>query len=441
MLSRRGQKGRAEVFGVARTHEMRSADPTDATLSFTHLTHPFTQKDLISVETIDCSATPGNLVVDDPACLDDLARNVYCVLGMPIDGADLTIALRLIETAASRAKPFLISTPNLNFLVNSQSDPEFRESLLDSNFCPADGMPIVWIAHLMGVPVKNRVSGSDIFEALKTLDQCGRTLNVFLFGGAPGVAAAAAAKINAVSSGLRCVGSLDPGFGAIEEMSREHLIDKVNASNADFLAVSLGAKKGQLWLHRNHRHLTVPIRSHLGAAINFQAGTVKRAPPLLRSLGFEWLWRIKEEPHLWRRYAHDGLVLVHLLLTRALPLAVLNRWHKVKFGRQPKDLLITVTQIHDYVTITVSGDADQRNIEKAIACFRETLTKTYSRVVIDLASTRVIDARFLGLLLMVRKHLKRQGTNLGFAGMSPVIRRLFRLNEVDFLLNSAIEQA
>ena len=115
-----------------------------------------------------------------------------------------------------------------------------------------------------------------------------------------------------------------------------HIIDKVNASEADFLAASLGARKGQLWLHRNHRRLTIPIRAHLGAVINFQAGTVKRAPTWLRACGLEWLWRIKEEPHLWRRYAHDGWVLLGLIFTRVVPLAVANRWSRFKSQHWPQ---------------------------------------------------------------------------------------------------------
>ena len=134
-------------------------------------------------------------------------------------------------------------------------------------------------------------------------------------------------------------------------MSRDHIIDKVNASDADFLAVSLGAKKGQLWLHRNHKRLTIPVRAHLGAAINFQAGTVKRAPTWLRAWGLEWLWRIKEEPHLWRRYAHDGWVLLGLIFTRVLPLAVANRWSRFKSQRWPQDLSIRTAPNHDSVTI------------------------------------------------------------------------------------------
>ena len=348
------------------------------------------------------------LASDVPA--NDLARNVYCVLGLPIDALDMPMILRRIDAAAARRSPFLISTPNLNFLVNSRSDAEFRESVLDSDLCPADGMPVVWIARLIGVPIRQRVSGSDIFEALKAPDRLGRRLKVFLFGGAPGVAAAAARTLNAVPSGLSCVGTFDPGFGSVDEMSREHIIDKVNASEADFLAASLGARKGQLWLHRNRRRLAIPIRAHLGAVINFQAGTVKRAPTWLRACGLEWLWRIKEEPHLWRRYAHDGWVLLGLIFTRVVPLAVANRWSRFKSQHWPQRLMIRITHDHDSVTIGISGDASERHIAEAITGFQETLTGTNKIVVIDLSRTRVIDGRFFGLLLMLRKRLKGQGT-------------------------------
>ena len=109
---------------------------------------------------------------------DELERNVYCVLGLPIDALDMPTILRHIEAAAASHTPFLISTPNLNFLVQSRSDAEFRETVLDSDLCPADGMPIVWIARLIGVPIKQRVSGSDIFDALKMPDRHGRRLKL-----------------------------------------------------------------------------------------------------------------------------------------------------------------------------------------------------------------------------------------------------------------------
>ena len=395
-MARRGRRGRAESLTVLEAGEAGAA-----------------------------ASAPG---------ADDFQRNVYCVLGMPIDAIDMAKAVGRIEAAAKSEAPFLISTPNLNFLVNSRLDPEFRESILNSDLCPADGMPIVWIARLIGAPIKTRVAGSDIFEALKDPDRCTRRLSVFLFGGTEGVAAAAARTLNGVPAGLSCVGTIDPGFGAVDEMSSDDVIATVNASGADFLAVSLGAKKGQLWLQRNHQRLTIPVRVHLGAAVNFQAGTVKRAPPSVRKWGLEWLWRIKEEPHLWRRYWNDGCVLLRLLLTRVLPLAIATRWYRLRWQHQAQDLLVETTQDHQSTTIGLRGVATEKHVGKAISRFGEVLAKKQKIIIVDLSDTRVIDARFFGLLLTLRKQLKGQGAKLIFTGASRRIERMFRLNELGFLL-------
>jgi hypothetical protein len=97
----------------------------------------------------------------DAAAHATLSRPVYSVLGLPIDAVDLTTVVQKIEEAAANRTTLLISTPNLNFLASSLSDPEFRESLLDSDLCPPDGTPIVWIARLLGLPIKERVAGSE----------------------------------------------------------------------------------------------------------------------------------------------------------------------------------------------------------------------------------------------------------------------------------------
>ena len=91
-----------------------------------------------------------------------------------------------------------------------------------------------------------------------------------------------------------------------ENISDPALLDQINGSKADFLLVALGAQKGQAWLMANRHKLTVPIVSHLGATLNFLAGTVRRAPAGLQRLGLEWLWRIAQEPYLAARYLMDG---------------------------------------------------------------------------------------------------------------------------------------
>jgi N-acetylglucosaminyldiphosphoundecaprenol N-acetyl-beta-D-mannosaminyltransferase len=362
---------------------------------------------------------------------DDFGRRVYCVLGIPVDAIDMTAALHAIEAAAGGREPFLLSTANLNWVVTSRSDPEFRESLLDSELCTADGMPIVWIARLLGLPIENRVSGADLFENLRTAKRGARPLTVCLFGGAAGVAAVAAEKINAKSHGLRCVDSIDPGFGTIEEMSCDALLTHVNASGADFLAVSLGAKKGQLWLQQNRDRLRSPVRAHLGAVVNFQAGSLRRAPRYLQSWGLEWLWRIKEEPHLWRRYWNDARVLMALLVKRVLPLAVATYIRPATH----EDFTISTKQSSDALVIRLSGSATERHVDKAITCFRNAVASR-NEITVDLSAASVIDARFFGLLLMLRKQLKRQRGRLTFIGASRRVAKMFRYNELSFLLTA-----
>lgn len=362
---------------------------------------------------------------------DDLSREVYSVLGVPIDAIGMDSIPYRIEAAARSAAPFLISTANINFLVSSRSDPDFRESLLQSDLCTADGVPVVWIARLMRLPIRERVAGSDIFETLKRWTHFARPLNVYLFGGAEGVAAAAADALNARDGGLRCVGSMCPGFGSVSELSSEPILGAINSSGADFLAVSLGAKKGQEWLQRNHHRLRVPVRVHLGATINFEAARVKRAPVTIRKLGLEWLWRIKEEPHLWRRYWHDGGVLLRLLLTHVLPLTLAVR--PLRHMTATASLTTEHVQTQNGSVIGLTGDATAEHIDVAIECFRKALAQS-AHVVIDVTKTRFIDARFFGLMLMLRKQLMARGGALSCTGASRSIKKMFRLNGVEYLL-------
>ena len=361
--------------------------------------------------------------------LDDLSRDVYGVLGIPIDAVDLSAVVGRIGAAMRRDQPFLISTPNLNFLVTSQSDGELRESLLRSDLCPVDGVPIVWISRLLGIPIQMRVAGSDIFDRLKL--EASSSVKVFLFGGPEGVAETCSNVLNSQSSGVACVGSLYPGFGSVEKMSTDAIIDAINASGAGFLMASLGAQKGQAWLLRNHHRLRIPVRSHFGAALNFQAGCLRRAPLLVRRFGFEWLWRIKEEPHLWRRYFKDGLVLLRLMLTSVLPLALGALWRDVVKDDPGLDVSCEGEQ---HRTIKLAGHAVERHVAKLIPMLRDQIGKS-NLLTIDISGVRAIDPRFLGLLLIARKQMAARGGRLQIWGASSRLRRAFRLHRFDFLLN------
>jgi N-acetylglucosaminyldiphosphoundecaprenol N-acetyl-beta-D-mannosaminyltransferase len=383
----------------------------------------------------DSETNPVSSVV--PPHRDELSRQVFGILGIPIDAMEQLPALRALEVAVENREPFLLSTPNVNFLVSSQVDRQFRESLLLSDLCLVDGTPIIWIARLLGAPIKNRVAGSDLFDALKFADRSDRRFGVFLFGGGDEVAARVGKSLNAQSRGLKCVGTLNPGFGTIDEMSSEQIIEAINASGADILAVFLSAKKAQAWLVQNHDRLRIPVRAQFGATINFEAGTIKRAPPFLRSAGLEWLWRVKEEPYLWRRYWADGQSLLHLLLTGALPLTVDSLWTRLRGVRTGGGLWIELREDDHSVVVHLSGLAIAVHIDEAINAFREALGKEKA-IDVDVSRTSMFDPRFFGLLLMVRKQLRRRGQALRFIEVPPAISRAFRRNRFEFLLSNEI---
>jgi hypothetical protein len=136
------------------------------------------------------------------------------------------------------------------------------------------------------------------------------------------------------------VGYSSPGFGSIESMSSQTIIDDINRSKADLLVISLGAKKGHQWIAHNESRIEIPVISHLGAAVNFIAGNVKRAPAWMQHAGFEWTWRIYQEPKLLQRYWNDGKFFLQAI-NRLPPLAPDSRSDLHNAARQ---MLITAQQ-------------------------------------------------------------------------------------------------
>jgi N-acetylglucosaminyldiphosphoundecaprenol N-acetyl-beta-D-mannosaminyltransferase len=362
---------------------------------------------------------------------DDLSRNVFGVLGIPLDALELEALLERIDTAVRYRTPYLLSTPNVNFLMTSRSDEEFRESLLRSDLCPVDGMPLVWIARLLGVPIQRRLSGSDIFDALRSRNSVGDKLKVFLFGGSDGIADSVSESLNAGAAGMACVGALNPGFGSVADMSTDPILKIINSRSADLLTLFLSARKAQGWLLQNHDRVKVPVRAQFGATINLQADIIKRAPLIVQRMGFEWLWRIKEEPYLWRRYWNDGCGLLYLVVTCVLPLSAGQIWRGL-IGEND-GLIIERREDTGAVGIWLTGAAVARHIDAATPCFRAAL-EAKKPVVIDLSQISTIDPRFFGLLLMLRKQLLGRGDRLTFSGVKRRTKKIFQMNGFGFLL-------
>jgi len=372
----------------------------------------------------------------------DFFRNVYCVLGLPFDAIDLTEGLRLVRTAVVSRTPFFFSTPNLNFVVACQKDADFRTSVINSELSVADGMPIVWIARLLGVPLPERVAGSSLFEALRQSKRASldKPIRVFFFGGADGVAKAACARINGEEKtsssqngrGLICVGYEAPGFCSIEEMSDAATIRRINASQADFLVVSLGARKGQAWIQHNRQKLNVPVVSHLGAVVNFIAGNIARAPQWVQRFGLEWIWRILEEPKLWRRYFEDGMVFLGLICFRVIPLFWYFRISPIFAPNRIGNGQISVAFDDDGFTLKLAGVWVKENLQPLQKAFQD--IPNSRSVTLDLGQVTKIDSSFLGLLILMYGRQLRDSQSFVISAASKTVVRVCKLSCTEYLL-------
>jgi N-acetylglucosaminyldiphosphoundecaprenol N-acetyl-beta-D-mannosaminyltransferase len=363
---------------------------------------------------------------------DDFDRNVYCLGGVPFDAVVMAESLAILKSAARNKTRCFLSTPNLNFLIAARSDAEFRDSVIHSDLVVADGMPLVWIAKLLRIPIRERVAGSSLFEALREQDAA-NPISVYFFGGPDGVAEIAAQKINQSGGGITCVGYQSPGFISIEEMSSAARTAQINASNADFLVVALGAKKGQAWIYRNLSRIKIPIISHLGAVINFEANKLKRAPVFMQNIGLEWLWRIKEEPVLWKRYWHDGLGLLKLLITAMIPHAL---WLFFNSRNLKKSINNNIHMDCENTScrLIISGLVLDPISPEIRSMMRQAALQA-TDVELDLTNAEYLSSGFLGLLLLLKKHLDNRAVKLKIVGVQPKMKRLLKWNGlVSFLV-------
>lgn len=357
----------------------------------------------------------------------DFERRVYCVLGLPVDAVDRGDALSAIRDAVRSRRPLYLSTPNLNFLIGSRTDVAFRDTVLHSDLVIADGMPLLWIARLLRIPIRERVAGSDVFEALQH-DEAG-PLSAYFFGGPPGVAQQACEAVNRRGGAMRCVGWASPGFGGIEDISRPEDLEPIVAARPDFIVVALGGKKGQAWIEHNRRVLRAPVIAHLGAVINFVAGTVVRAPLIFQKTGLEWLWRIKEEPALWKRYLHDGVGFLRLVFGHVIPLMLQATRDKGVPARAPATLRI------DVATATLYLDGAWR--DASLAPLRDALrilAEQETSVTLDLRTLLAVDSAVLGLLLLLHGHQSGRGFAMTVHGPTRRVVRAFVRHGADFLL-------
>lgn len=189
-----------------------------------------------------------------------------------------------------------VITPNVDQIIQLEKKPELRKVWNSAELLLLDGHPLLWISRFYRRPFKEKISGSDFVPEVCRL-AAARGYSVFLMGAAPGVADRAAENLKKSYPEIRIAGTMSPSYGF--EKDPEEVAETVRilkASKADILVLGLGVPKQELYAHEHMEQYGIPVTLCTGAAIDFIAGSKKRAPKWMRNMGLEWLYRMCQEP-------------------------------------------------------------------------------------------------------------------------------------------------
>ncbi|WBL34202.1 WecB/TagA/CpsF family glycosyltransferase [Sinirhodobacter sp. HNIBRBA609] len=239
----------------------------------------------------------------------------YDVLGIPISVTTLEAAAQSLRFWANDRKGRYIGVREVPSLMAMRDDPVLTQIARGAAMNLPDGMPLVWIGRSRGLPV-TRSCGPDLMEKmLSEAPQDG--LRHFLYGGKPGVAERVAEVFRARAPGARIVGAYCPPFRPLTAVEDAEVIRLIRESGADIVWIGLSSPKQDIWMAEHVAALPATLIG-VGAAFDFHAGTVRRAPRWMQRAGLEWLHRLISEPRrLWRRYLILAPRFVWLILRNA----------------------------------------------------------------------------------------------------------------------------
>ncbi|MDI9639735.1 WecB/TagA/CpsF family glycosyltransferase [Geitlerinema splendidum] len=223
----------------------------------------------------------------------------------------------------AQLKTGVVFTPNVDHLVKLQQDSEFVQVYQTADYRVCDSKILYYVSRFLGCPVKEKISGSDLFPAFYEYHRDNEEMKIFLLGGKEGVAKRAQANINAKLGREMVIDAHSPSFGFEEnEAECDEIIDIINRSGATVLGVGVGAPKQEKWIAKHkHRMPNVKIFLAIGATIDFEAGNIKRAPKWMSEVGMEWLYRLVSEPaRLWKRYLVEDTRFFWLVLKQKMNL-------------------------------------------------------------------------------------------------------------------------
>ena len=237
--------------------------------------------------------------------------------GINISATSWPEAVSTIVGWCKESQPRYVCACNVHSVIVADQDLMFRRAVNSADMATPDGAPLAWVIRANYQPLQERVSGPDLM--LKLCDAAKRDgLRIFLYGNTDEVLSILKRRLEEQFPGIAVVGTYSPPFRALTEEEDAEIVDMINAAKPHMVFVSLGCPKQEIWM-MEHRERIPSVLLGVGAAFDFYAGTVKRAPEFMQRYGLEWLYRLISDPRrLARRYLPTNTKFVFYWLTRQL---------------------------------------------------------------------------------------------------------------------------
>lgn len=238
------------------------------------------------------------------------------MLGITIHALSISQLNALITEAISRNQRWIIANHNLHSIYLYHHDPKMRAFYAKADFTHVDGMALVLLGRLVGLPLRreHRVTYADWTDPLMA-EARERGWRVFYLGSKPGVADLGAKILQERFPGLQIATA--HGYFDARPDSQENLavLESINAYQPHVLMVGMSMPRQEHWVLDNLDRLSTNAILPSGAAIDYVAGAVPTPPRWAGRLGVEWLFRLVAEPRrLWRRYLVEPWFLLRLFL-------------------------------------------------------------------------------------------------------------------------------
>jgi N-acetylglucosaminyldiphosphoundecaprenol N-acetyl-beta-D-mannosaminyltransferase len=232
-------------------------------------------------------------------------------LGCPIDVLTMAETIELAREAMRSRQRLQHVALNVAKLVNMRRDPVLAADVISSDLVGIDGMGIVLAARLLGLPVKERVTGIDLLTQLLALC-AGQGFKPYFLGATRETVHKAAEQVLKTHPAIRFAGVRDGYFRPEQELE---VVSQIRDSGADCLFIGIPTPRKERFLASHRDDLNVPFIMGVGGSFDILAGQVRRAPTRMQTLGLEWLYRIYQEPgRMWWRYTKTNSLFAGILM-------------------------------------------------------------------------------------------------------------------------------